>query len=96
MKVTGQEYLLGAAEGTSDIDSLMRYSLSLPVTTAVIGMPHKEMLDHNIQVARNFTAFPESDMNRLRKALGPSRDGLEKNLLGHHDGPTSKPQLFWV
>jgi len=96
MKVTGQEYLLGAAEGKSDIGSLMRYSLSLPVTTAVIGMPHKEMLDHNIQAARNFTAFPESDMDRLRKALGPSRDGLEKNLLGHHDGPTIKPQLFWV
>ena len=96
MKVTGQEYLLGRAGDKSDIDSLMRYSLSLPVTTAVIGMPHKEMLDHNIQAARNFTAFPESDMDRLRKALGPSREGLEKNLLGHHDGPTIKPQLFWV
>ena len=60
-------------------------------TAAGVGM-----LDHNIQVARNFTAFPESDMDRLRKALGPSRGGLEKNLLGHHDGPTSKQQLFLV
>lgn len=96
MKVTGQEYLLKSAEGKGDIDSLLRYSISLPVTTAVVGMPHKEMLDHNIEFARTFTAFPESDMERWRKALQPSRGGLEKNLTGHHDGPTLQPHLFWV
>jgi len=96
MKVTGQEFLLGTAEGKGDIDSLLRYSLSLPVTTAVVGMPRKEMLDHNILEARRFTAFPETDMDRLRKSLQPSREGLEKNLTGHHDGPTLKPHLFWA
>lgn len=96
MKVTGQEYLLKSAEGKGDIDSLLRYSISLPVTTAVVGMPHKEMLDHNIEFARTFTAFPESDMERWRKALQPSRVGLEKNLTGHLDGPTLQPHLFWV
>jgi aryl-alcohol dehydrogenase-like predicted oxidoreductase len=96
MKVTGQEFLLGDTDGKGDINSLLRYSLSLPVTTAVVGMPRKEMLDHNIQQARAFTAFPEGDMDRLRKSLQPSRNGLEKNLSGHHDGPTLKPQLFWV
>jgi len=96
MKVTGQEFLLGAAEGKGDIDSLLRYSLSLPVTAAVVGMPRKEMLEHNIEAARRFTAFPEGDMDRLRKSLQPSREGLEKNLSGHHDGPTLKPHLFWA
>lgn len=96
MKVTGQEYLLGTAEGKSDIASLLRYSLSLPVTAAVVGMPRKEMLDQNIIAARHFTTFPESDMDRLRKSLQPSREGLEKNLSGHHDGPTLKPHLFWA
>src|SRR6266571_1030325 len=33
MKVTGQEFLLGTDSGKTDIDSLLRYSLSLPVTT---------------------------------------------------------------
>ena len=94
MKVTGQEYLLKNAE--AGIDSLLRYSMSLPVTTAVVGMPRKEILDHNIQFARTFTAFPESDMERLRKTLRPSREGLEKNLTGHHDGPTLHPHQFWV
>ena len=96
MKVTGQEFLLGAAEGKGDIDSLLRYSLSLPVTTAVVGMPRKEMVQHNMETARRFTAFPEGDMDRLRKSLQPSREGLEKNLSGHHDGPTLKPHLFWA
>ncbi len=96
MKVTGQEFLLGTAAGKGDIDSLLRYSLSLPVTAAVVGMPRKEMLDHNIEIARNFSAFPEGDMDRLRKTLQPSREGLEKNLSGHHDGPTLQPHMFWV
>jgi uncharacterized protein len=96
MKITGQEFLLKNAAGKEDIDSLLRYSISLPVTTAVVGMPRKEMLDHNIDIARSFTALPEGDMDRLRKTLQPSRDDLEKRLSGHHDGPTLKPHLFWA
>jgi uncharacterized protein len=96
MKITGQEYLLKKSEAKSDIDSLLRYSLSLPVTTAVVGMPRKEMLDHNIEIARAFSAFPESDMEKMRKELRPSREGLEKNLTGHRDGPTQMPHLFWA
>jgi uncharacterized protein len=96
MKVTGQEFLLKNDAGKEDIDSLLRYSMSLPVTTAVVGMPQREMLDHNIEIARAFTPFPESDMDRLRKTLQPSREGLEKNLSGHYDGPTVMPHLFWA
>jgi uncharacterized protein len=96
MKITGQEFLLKNPAGNSGIDSLLRYSLSLPVTAAVVGMPHKQMLDQNIAIARAFSPFPEGDMDRLRKTLQPSRQQLEKNLTGHHDGPTSSPHLFWV
>jgi len=96
MKVTGQEFLLTNNAGKSDIDALLRYSMSLPVTAAVVGMPRKEMLDHNIQVARTFTAMPESDMDRLRNTLQPSRGDLEKRLTGHYDGPTRESHLFWV
>jgi len=96
MKVTGQEYLLGVDSGKTDINSLLRYSLSLPVTTAVVGMPKQEMLDHNIEVARNFTPYADADLERLRNTLQPSREGLEKRLSGHHDGPTLHPHLFWA
>jgi hypothetical protein len=94
MKVTGQEFLLGNAAGKADIDSLLHYSMSLPVTTAVVGMPHIEMLEHNIAVARNFSPLKEGEMERLRHALSPSREGLEHNLVGHLDGPTTTPQAF--
>jgi uncharacterized protein len=96
MKVTGQEFLLKNDAGKEGIDSLLRYSMSLPVTTAVVGMPRKEMLDHNIEIARTFTALPERDMDSLRKTLQPSRTDLEKRLTGHYDGPTAEPHLFWA
>jgi predicted aldo/keto reductase-like oxidoreductase len=94
MKVTGQEYLLGQGTGKADINSLLRYSMSLPVTTAVVGMPHLEMLEHNVEVARNFAPFGEQEMERLRRELTPAREGLEHNLVGHLDGPTACPAMF--
>jgi aryl-alcohol dehydrogenase-like predicted oxidoreductase len=94
MKVTGQEYLLGSGSGKSDISSLLRYSMSLPVTTAVVGMPRLEMLEHNIEVARSFSPLPGQEMERLRQELTPARDGMEKRLVGHLDGPTAKPDVF--
>jgi aryl-alcohol dehydrogenase-like predicted oxidoreductase len=94
MKVAGQEFLLGNAPGKTDIDSLLRYSMSLPVTTAVVGMPRLEFLDHNIEVARNYSPLNQEEMERLRRDLEPSRVPLEKKLVGHLDGPTRKPELF--
>jgi predicted aldo/keto reductase-like oxidoreductase len=96
MKVTGQEFLLNNAAGKADIDSLLHYSMSLPVTTAVVGMPQLEMLEHNISVARNFSPLKDEEMQRLRHALSPSRDDLEHRLVGHLDGPTATPQAFSV
>lgn len=96
MKVTGQEFLLGKGTGKADIDSLLHYSMSLPVTTAVVGMPHLEMLEHNIEIARSFSALSDTEMERLRQQVSPSRDGLEKNLVGHLDGPTQCPEAFWA
>src|ERR1700757_4361020 len=94
MKITGQEFLLGNGTGKAAINSLLPYSMSLPVTTAVVGMPHLEMLEHNVEIARNFSAFSEEEMERLRRDLAPAREGLEHNLVGHLDGPTRGPHLF--
>ena len=96
MKVTGQEFLLGSGSGKTNIDSLLRYSLSLPVTTAVVGMPRLEMLEQNTTLARDFSPFSNEEINRLRLQLAPSRDGMEHRLSGHLDGPTAIPELFWV
>lgn len=96
MKVSGQEFLLGKDTGKTNIDSLLHYSMTLPVTTAVVGMPKLEMLDHNISVARSFSPLPEEQMQQLRDAMNPSRGDLEKRLVGHLDGPTLNPDLFSV
>jgi predicted aldo/keto reductase-like oxidoreductase len=94
MKVTGQEYLLGSGSGKTDMKSLLRYSMSLPVTTAVVGMPHLDMLDHNVEVALSFAPLRDEEMEQLRRQLTPARDGLEKRLVGHWDGPTANPEMF--
>jgi predicted aldo/keto reductase-like oxidoreductase len=96
MKVTGQEFLLGSAPGKAEITSLLRYSMSLPVTTAVVGMPHLEMLQENVAIARKFTPLDDAHMQQLRQSLSLSREGLEHRLVGHLDGPTTKSDLFCV
>ncbi|HEY7617618.1 MAG TPA: aldo/keto reductase [Terriglobales bacterium] len=96
MKVTGQEFLVGSGAGKADMNSLLRYSMSLPVATAVVGMPRLEMLEHNTEVARSFSPLNEPDMERLRRELTPSREGLENKLVGHLDGPTAQPEVFWA
>lgn len=94
MKVTGQEFLLGNAAGKATIDSLLHYSMSLPVGAAVVGMPTLEMLDHNITVARNFSPLNADEMQQLRDKLNSSRVDMEKRLVGHLDGPTTRPEIF--
>lgn len=96
MKVTGQEFLLGNGVGKSKMNSLLRYSMSLPVSTAVVGMPRPEMLEHNIDIARTFTPLEGDEKERLRQQLSPSREGLEKRLVGHLDGPTVNKGLFFA
>ena len=94
MKVTGQEFLVGDGPGKADMNSLLRYSMGLPVTTAVVGMPRPEMLAHNVETARSYSALSDSEKERLRQQLNPAREGLEKRLVGHLDGPTRCPEMF--
>lgn len=96
MKVTGRGFLLGNEPGKADVDSLLRYSLSLPVTTAVVGMPQVEFIEHNTELARSFSPLGEDETTRLRRALEPLRSPLEKYLIGHCDGPTRSPQVFYA
>lgn len=94
MKVTGQDFLLSSGAGKTEMRSLLRYSMSLPVTTAVVGMPRPEMLAQNVEVARSFSPLQDDEKERLRQHLSPSREGLEKKLVGHLDGPTMSPGIF--
>jgi hypothetical protein len=96
MKVTGQEFLVGDGAGKANMNSLLRYSMSLPVTTAVVGMPKPDMLAHNVEIARSFSPLSDQEKEHLRQQLGTAREGLEKRLVGHLDGPTQNPEIFAV
>jgi hypothetical protein len=54
------------------------------------------MLEQNVQIARSFSPLDDGEMERLRKQMTPSREGLEQRLSGHLDGPTAAPQVFWA
>ena len=61
MKVFAQEALLEH----SSAKKLLYYSLSLPVTTAVVGMPKPEHIEENTQLARNFRPLSAEEMRGI-------------------------------
>lgn len=85
MKVTAQDKLVGAGAGQSDIQSLIRYALSLPVSAAVIGMPKTQFIDQNIAIAKAFQPMRAEEMDRLRAHTAPQRASLERWFSNHRD-----------
>jgi len=65
MKIFAQEQLVGKAA----ISDLLRYSLSLPVGAAVLGMPKMEFIDENIQLAKSFSPLSKPNMKGLSEKL---------------------------
>lgn len=96
MKVFGQEFLIGTEGGKMDVDTLLHFAMSLPVTTAVAGMPHIEMLEHNIELARNFKPYSPERMNQLRHDMGVLHDDMQHHLVGHVDAPTAHGGGEWA
>jgi len=87
MKVTAQEKLIGP--GKPDTAALLRYAWSLPISTAVCGMPKLEYVEANVASARGFTTMPPSEMDHLRERLAGERVALEGFFAGHRDGYTA-------
>jgi aryl-alcohol dehydrogenase-like predicted oxidoreductase len=82
MKIFGQDYLVGRAP----VEKLLYYSLSLPVSLASVGMPKPEMLEENVALARRFAPLSETEMDKLRSAVGePQREALGRFLRDHRD-----------
>ncbi|MCW5983429.1 MAG: aldo/keto reductase [Bryobacteraceae bacterium] len=61
MKVFAQEKILGEAP----TEQLMRYSMSLPVASAIVGMPKLEHISENVRVAKAFKKLSDRDMRDL-------------------------------
>lgn len=68
MKVPGRGYL---AREIGSIEPLMRYALSYPVSTVIIGCDTPEQVEENARIARDFTPMPEEQMRLLEQELRP-------------------------
>jgi predicted aldo/keto reductase-like oxidoreductase len=76
MKIFAQDGLAGKAP----VEKLISYSLSLPVTAVVLGMPKLEFIDQNISVAKSFKPMPPAEMRQLSDQLA----GEHKARLDHY------------
>jgi len=86
MKVTAQDGLLGQASGKSSIEPLLRYSLSLPVAVAVVGMPRLEYIRQNTGLARSFTPMPAEEMRRFStKMADANKVAMDRHFCCHED-----------
>jgi predicted aldo/keto reductase-like oxidoreductase len=82
MKVCAQEKLLGKAP----FEKLLLYSMSLPVASAVVGMPKVEHLETNVEVARSFKPLPAAEMEELSTRLSAStKASIDRFFLDHID-----------
>jgi len=57
--------------GTLDMREAMRYVLSLPVSTVIVGCDDIPQLEENIEIARSFNPLSESQLAELEKRAEP-------------------------
>ena len=82
IKAFAQEALVGQAS----IEKLLYYTLSLPVTSAVVGMPKVEHIDHNLTLAKAFKRLPAGEMAQLARDLSrKNKAALDRHFLHHID-----------
>jgi predicted aldo/keto reductase-like oxidoreductase len=76
--------VLAPTPGTLDMRQAMYYSLSLPVSTVIIGCDSVTQLEHNVQLAREFTPYNEKQMTALvAKAEPVSKQSLFFRFYDH-------------
>lgn len=63
--------VLAPTPGTLDMRQAMYYSLSLPVSTVIVGCDSIAQLEENVQLARNFTPLSHEQMAALTEKAQP-------------------------
>lgn len=82
MKIFAQEKIFGEAP----TEELVRYSMSLPVASAIIGMPKLEHIEENTRIAKSFQKLPESEMKDLSDRLSKAhKASIDEFFLHHQD-----------
>ncbi len=82
MKVFAQEGLVGKAP----VEKLIQFSMSLPVSAVVVGMPRLDFIDQNIATAKAFKPMPASEMKKFSDELATEHKArLDTWFHGHVD-----------
>ena len=80
MKTMGQEYLIGQATP----EKLLYYALSLPVTTASVGMPKLDHIEENVRLVKAFKPLPDWEMRELSTTLSQKNKAAMDLFLSRH------------
>jgi predicted aldo/keto reductase-like oxidoreductase len=81
MKVFAQDRLVVDVPA----ERLLRYSMSLPVSAAVAGMPKMEEIEANVETARNFQPLSPDEMDRLSSRLASKYKASLDRFFQHHE-----------
>ena len=85
MAIMGQEALLGMGPEKSNAARLLQYTWSLPVASAVVGMPALAMIRENTQSARSFQPMSKEQMLDFSRRLAANKMALDLRFLQHVD-----------
>ena len=80
MKVFAQEKLLGKAAP----EILLRYSMTLPVAAAVVGMPQIEHVEQNLSVAHAFKPLSKDEMRALPSSVSAQMRAAIDHFFSDH------------
>lgn len=72
MKTTGQDGLMGRGGVTGP--ELVRYAMSLPVASAIVGMSSLEVLESCASIARSLVPMTEEEMAAFRQRVSEGTD----------------------
>jgi len=73
-----------ALVGQAPLETLLYYTLSLPVTAAVVGMPKLEHIEHNLALAKAFQPLPAAEMRDLAARLSSKNKQALERFFRHH------------
>ncbi len=57
--------------GLTSMEQAMRYVLTLPVSTVIVGISRIEELEENVRIAQDFRPYDEGEMRRLEELTKP-------------------------
>jgi len=80
MKVFGQDWLKDKAP----VEKLIYYSMSLPVSAAVIGMPKREFVERNATLAWSFAPLPEGERRQISNSITDEHKAAMEEFLRNH------------